>query len=123
MVLGFAGSRSCTYYQSSHIILDFLIKYAPSKIVSGGARGIDTIAEGLAYILNIETEIFLPDWSLGKHAGFLRNTLIAENCDILIAIYNHGFRTGGTADTVRKAIKMGKKVHEIFLKPIDFFSF
>lgn len=49
------------------------------------------------------------DWSIGRHAGFVRNTKIAEDCDILIAVVAPD-RTGGTEDTIKKAKKLGKKI-------------
>ena len=49
-------------------------------------------------------------WSKhGKVAGFIRNTYIAEDCDILIAVVAED-RTGGTENTVGKAEKLKKTI-------------
>jgi hypothetical protein len=44
-----------------------------------------------------------------KAAGFVRNTKIAEECDVLIAVVASD-RLGGTEDTIRKAEKLGKQI-------------
>jgi len=42
------------------------------------------------------------EWNkYGRGAGIARNTLIANNCDILIACVSPD-RTGGTEDTIKK---------------------
>jgi hypothetical protein len=46
---------------------------------------------------------------MGPGAGFLRNTDIAKDADVLIAVVAAD-RTGGTEDTIRKVQKMGKRV-------------
>lgn len=63
----------------------------PKKVISGGAKGIDTIGENWAKENNIETQIFIPDWDkYGKKAGFIRNEDIIKNCDICLAIWDGG---------------------------------
>lgn len=81
------------------------------KIVSGGCKqGGDRFAEILARSFGLTIIIHHADWNrLGKTAGFVRNTLIAEDCDVLIALVAPD-RTGGTEDTVRKATALGKEV-------------
>jgi len=44
---------------------------------------------------------FPPEWSLGRHAGFVRNTEIARWSDYLIATPAPD-RKGGTEDTIKK---------------------
>ena len=49
-------------------------KYNVSEIVSGGARGADSLAEKYSKINNIPIKIFKADWNYyGKKAGFIRN--------------------------------------------------
>ena len=79
-----------------------------SAIVSGGAKGADSLAEKFAKLHSIPTIIFKPDWSLGRHAGFLRNTTIIENCDLLIAFWDN--KSKGTLDSINKAKKLKKGV-------------
>lgn len=46
----------------------------------------------------------------GNSAGFIRNTDIAEDCDILIATPSED-RTGGTEDTIKKVEKLQKPIY------------
>jgi len=90
-------------------------------IVSGGCpEGADRFAEMLRDKYSIPMNIHYPDkikldLELVKHnprgayavINFARNTLIAEDCDILMAQVAED-RTGGTEDTIKKAKKFGK---------------
>jgi hypothetical protein len=81
------------------------------RIVSGGCfKGGDKFAELLAEELGLSITIHHADWNnRGRAAGFIRNSKIAEDCDILLALVAKD-RTGGTEDTVRKSEKLGKTV-------------
>lgn len=79
---------------------------ANGTLVSGGARGVDTIAEIRANERGLRTEIYRADWeNLGKAAGFIRNLAIVNSCDKLIAFWDGKSR--GTMDTVNKAKAAG----------------
>lgn len=79
------------------------------RIVSGGCpKGGDRFAELLAKDFGVPIKIHRADWKIGKYAGFLRNTLIAKDADILIACVAND-RKGGTEDTIKKFKKLGKK--------------
>lgn len=83
-------------------------------LVSGGARGVDTWAEEVIPILNsglanyeIKKIIFKPDWDkYGKRAGFLRNQLIIDEADKVIAFWDGTSK--GTKHSIDLAIKAGK---------------
>lgn len=76
-------------------------------IVSGGAIGADTLGERYADENNISKMILKPDWDKnGKRAGFLRNSDIVENCDVLLAFWD--YKTKGTQDTIKKIQKTAK---------------
>ena len=78
-------------------------------MVSGGARGPDTLGVLWARDNGIEIKEFLPDWDkYGKSAGFIRNTQIVEAADLVIAFWDGVSR--GTKDSIDKAEKMGKRV-------------
>jgi hypothetical protein len=82
------------------------------RMVSGGCKkGADSFAEILARSMGLTIIIHYADWNGadGKRAGFVRNTKIAGDCDVLIALVAED-RKGGTEDTVKKALKMGKRV-------------
>jgi hypothetical protein len=80
-------------------------------LVSGGcSRGGDRFCEILAKKYQIPIKIHYAQWDkLGKKAGMIRNTDIAKDCDILMAVVAED-RTGGAEDTVRKATTFGKEI-------------
>lgn len=81
------------------------------EIVSGGcSKGADRWAEILAKKYQIPIKIYYAQWDkLGRGAGFARNTYIARDSDVLIAVVSKD-RTGGSEDTVKKAERMKKKL-------------
>ena len=80
-----------------------------NTIVSGGARGADSLAEIWANRRGIQTQIFLPDWDRhGTAAGFIRNRLIVENCDEMIAFWDGESR--GTLSSITWAKAANKNV-------------
>ncbi|GHT47391.1 MAG: DUF2493 domain-containing protein [Candidatus Symbiothrix sp.] len=84
------------------------------KVVSGGAKGADTLAKKFAEKYKIPLLEFLPDWKkYGKGAGLMRNTSIVENADMVFAFPTKDSK--GTRDTIRKATEKGKivKVFEV----------
>jgi len=115
MFLGIVGSRSISFADAKPHILAAITKHKPSVVVSGGAKGVDTWASQIATDLGIQVIEYIPNWRLGKHAGFLRNTTIAENSDHILCIFPGGVPSGGTADTLKKAKKLGKGVTVVCL--------
>ena len=86
----------------------------PDLVVSGGARGADTLAENWARKHKIPLIIFKPDWKTkGKAAGILRNTDIVNECTHMVAFPSDGGK--GTQDSIRKAVAQGKIV---FIKKV-----
>lgn len=112
-VIGVVGSRRRNKIQDHDQLKDFLsaIMIEGDKFVSGGcSRGADHFIEDLAKGNGFTITIHYPDWRRhGKAAGFVRNQLIADDCDFLIALPAKD-RTGGTEDTIRKAKKLNKPV-------------
>ena len=91
MKVAIVGSRSI----NDQMFVEYLFRCftyifgKPTKIISGGARGIDTFAEDFAHTFNIDLQVFKPDWAkYGKKAGFIRNEDIIKNCDICLAIWD-----------------------------------
>jgi len=82
------------------------------SLVSGGCScGGDKFCEVFAREYNIPIKIHYADWNkYGKSAGFKRNTYIAEDADVIIALLPDGEKSYGTEDTIRKAEKMDKKI-------------
>lgn len=78
-------------------------------IISGGARGIDSLAEKYADMHNIPKLIFLPEYDKhGKSAPLIRNISIVNSCDMVIAFWDGV--SGGTKFTVNYAKSERKKV-------------
>lgn len=88
----------------------------PQKILHGGAKGGDELAQRWAKLYKIETEIIRPNYQAhGRHAPLKRNTELVRKADLVLALYGKGKdRKGGTWDTVQKAIKANKIVLELF---------
>jgi len=77
------------------------------EVISGGAKGADSLGEWFAKINRMPVTIFKPEWDkYGKAAGFIRNQTIVDNCDMVLAFWDGKSR--GTADTIEKA-KRAKK--------------
>lgn len=89
--LAIVGSRKINNEQIVNRIINCckFIFGKPTKVVSGGANGVDKIGQSWANKNNIETSIFIPDWEHeGKKAGMLRNHDIIKNCDLCLAIWD-----------------------------------
>lgn len=104
MRLAIIGSRN-----SPPIDIEGQLKYIPDTIVSGGARGADTYAREFAKRHNLKLIEFLPEYDkYGRGAPLVRNKLIVENCDCLMAFWDGKSR--GTKFTIDYARQMGKPV-------------
>lgn len=110
MKVAVIGGRKFDNYDRMKQILDL---FPISRIISGGANGADKLSERYATENNIPTEIYIPDWDLfGKKAGFLRNTTIIQNSDIVIAFWDSKSR--GTRDSIGKANKLKKDTFIVY---------
>lgn len=95
-----------------------------TEVVSGKAKGVDTLGERWASDNNVPVQPFPAEWNnlkqpgavvatnswdkkYNKNAGFYRNGLMAEYADALIAIDTG---SGGTGDMIRKATEAGLQV-------------
>ena len=104
MKLAIIGSRNLT--------VDNLKPYIPNdveEIVSGGARGIDSIAREYAIENNIKLTEFLPEYSrFGRGAPLHRNLQIIDYSDYVIAFWDGNSR--GTKYVIDNCKKKNKKV-------------
>lgn len=58
-------------------------------IVSGGARGADSLGEKFAHEFNKQLKIFPAEWDkYGKRAGYIRNVLIIDECDECVCFWD-----------------------------------
>jgi predicted Rossmann fold nucleotide-binding protein DprA/Smf involved in DNA uptake len=111
--IGIVGSRTFNDYLFMKQILD---RFFPcNKIISGGAKGADSLAAKYAKESNIELKEFLPDWNrYGKSAGFKRNKQIVDASDIIVAFWDGESR--GTANTISLAHEQNKTVYRYWPK-------
>ncbi|MFW5847609.1 MAG: DUF2493 domain-containing protein [bacterium] len=111
------GSRTFNNY---NFLCEILNKYKENifLIVSGGAKGADSLGEKWANENNIKTLIIRPDWEKhGRAAGFIRNKDIVDESDIVIAFWNQTSK--GTKNTIDYAIKQNKLGELHFFKEND----
>jgi len=108
MRIAIIGSRTFNDYP---LLTQTLAPYQSkvTLIVSGGAKGADSLGEYWAKQNNIKTLIFMPDWEKhGKKAGFIRNEDIIKNSDGVIAFWDGISK--GTAHSISLCEKYNKPV-------------
>lgn len=109
------GSRSI-----QSLNLDFYLK--PDyfgEIVTGGAAGVDTIAEKWAKRHKIEWICFLPQYKIygGEYGPIKRDEDMINYCDELIAFWDG--KSNGTKYSTEYALKMGRKVTLHLIQDLD----
>jgi len=105
-----AGSRGFNDYAVLQTVCDKLLAKKKQThnivIISGTARGADTLGEQYARERGYTVERFPADWrQYGKAAGSIRNRLMADNANALIAFWDG--RSAGTKNMVMEAQKKG----------------
>jgi hypothetical protein len=118
--LAIVGSRSFVGRDDEimKVIEDFLLskQLKDFTIVSGGARGIDSIAVKYAIKHSISYIEYLPDWNKhGKSAGFRRNSIIVDRCSMMLAIWDGN--SGGTLNSIYKVIAANKPCYILEFNP------
>lgn len=110
MKLLIAGSRSIKEFDLAPYISEDV-----DLIISGGADGIDTLAEQYADEHNIQKQIFLPEYSkYGNAAPIVRNKQMVELADQVLVIWNGTSR--GSRSTINYAKKQNKPLQTIEIK-------
>ncbi len=141
--IGIIGTRSRDSNNDFLIVREALYKVIMSTNVAGGVvlvsggclKGGDRFAEIIAKSNQLDIIIYYPDkskldpekmkknpkWAYAE-INYTRNTLIANNCDILIvcvnkdSVYKGGRHKGGTEDTIKKFInRPGKSEKDLIL--------
>ena len=104
MKLLVAGSRSIKEYDLEGLVLEGV-----TLIITGGASGIDEIAEEYADKKRISKLVLRPRYELyGKGGPLKRNEKMVELCDMALVIWDG--RSRGSRYTIEQAKKMGKQV-------------
>lgn len=119
MRVGVVGSRRRDTDLDRALVFHALDEYGPGlTVVSGGCKkGADAFAKEYAKSLGLEYIEYRPrtdppvrSYGEAVQRYHYRNRLIAENCDILIALVADD-RTGGTENTIKHARRAGTPVH------------
>ena len=113
-----AGSRTI----SDFLVVCKAIEECPfsneiTEIVSGGAMGVDKLAERFASTFKVPFKEFKADWAkYDKAAGPIRNKKMAKYADALIAIIQGNSR--GTLNMIDQARQNKLKVF-VYTVPLD----
>jgi hypothetical protein len=76
-------------------------------LISGGARGVDTVAEETALEVGVQVRIYPADWNkYGRGAGYIRNKQIVDDADEVWAFWDG--KSKGTKHTMDLALKADK---------------
>ena len=123
--IGVSGTRKWYDYKNFSEVMTmvflalqeaYMLDREEMAVVSGGATGVDEMAEAWAKEMNLPMFVIKPDWKRwGKAAGPIRNSKIVELADTLVAFSTPN--TTGTMDTLKKARKKGIPVFQIELSP------
>ncbi len=121
MRLIIAGSR---HFELTYSSVDFIVGILKLQdiqvhhiveVVSGGAKGIDSVGESFAKAGGIPIKQFLPDWDkYGKSAGPIRNEQMAEYADALLLIWDG--KSKGSLNMRRNMLVRHKPIYEVVFK-------
>ena len=112
MKVAIIGSRTFNDYELVCKTIKELKLETMTHMVSGGAKGADSLGERYAKEHNIPCIIYKPDWNTyGKSAGFVRNKDIINACDIVIAFWDG--KSKGTEHSIMLAKRNIKQVYII----------
>lgn len=118
--VGVVGSRTFADPFGAYEWLDHNVLPVAHRLVSGGADGADSIAEAWAgerrWVIGAPPLIFRPDPELPSPQRYhVRNSSIVDAVDWLVAFWDGVSR--GTASTMDKAERAGKRVTTVFFGP------
>ena len=115
MKIAVIGSKEFSNYNLLKSILDK--EKEIEQIISGGAEGADTLAQKYAHENNIKFLEFAPNYEEnGNEAKHIRDRLIVENCDKVIAFYDE--KCEGTKYTMDHARQMHKPIYVILYEKL-----
>ena len=108
-----AGGRDIADYRlvvEAMLNADLMVGIVPTEIVSGKARGVDTLGEHWAIEHGLPVTPFPAKWrdrdgTYYPKAGHQRNGQMAAYADALVAVWDG--QSTGTADMLKKAYKKG----------------
>lgn len=102
MKIAIIGSRKI-----DHVDLEELVPKGATEIISGGAGGVDALAERYALAYGLPLTVFRPDYRrFRKGAPLKRNLQIVDEADEVIAVWDGESR--GTKFTIDYAYQKKK---------------
>ena len=112
MKIAIVGSRTfedynamCSFIEEKLATMEFT---SIDAVVSGGARGADTLAERYAREQRLQMILFPAEWKkYGRRAGFIRNVDIIRECDVCFAFWDG--ESHGTQHDIELCEQMNKQ--------------
>jgi predicted Rossmann fold nucleotide-binding protein DprA/Smf involved in DNA uptake len=114
--LAVVGSRHCTDQDLVEIYILMLHEQLGERLslVSGAAKGVDTLARISADKYGIPIKEFPADWNkYGRAAGPIRNKQLVQSSDAVLAFVAPTSK--GTRNTISLAQERGLPVHVVYL--------
>lgn len=121
IVLAIVGARTCSDFNFVYERLNAFVEHfgMPDRVVSGGARGADSLGEAWAHARHLPVTSYRPQWlrpdgSVNRGAGLVRNSAIVSECTHMVAFPSKSGR--GTQDSIKKARLKGKYVEVYWIE-------
>ena len=118
MRIAVIGSRTIT---NAAALAEMLEPYAErvTQVISGGAAGVDTLADHWAKQHGKPLTVIRPDYRRykGRLAPIMRNREIVRRADAVFILWDG--QSKGTASTKREAQRQGKPIHERHTTDLD----
>lgn len=112
MIAAVIGSRGIA------MPIDAFIPAETDAIITGGAAGVDQLAEQYAREHDLPCMVIRPDYSrYGRRAPLVRNREIIERADIVIAVWDGV--SAGTKHSLDYARKLHKEIRVYTIAPHD----
>lgn len=114
------GSRDYDNYERLKTMCDYYLSKKIQSgervvVISGGAKGADSLGERYAQERGLEVKVFRADWDkYGKRAGILRNTKMAEIANACIAFPSAYSENKGTLNMIQQA-----KQHNLLVRVVE----
>ena len=109
-----AGSRTITDITALQFAID-RSDFPITEVVSGCARGVDTLGEQWANSEGVPVSYWPANWArFGRAAGMYRNAEMASYADGAIILWDGESR--GTLDMIDKMRRLGKP-YEVYMAP------